>query len=137
MVDTVSFGLQQEDVSRGRKNDGAIEIVFFNVPTPGRSNNATSAGDVLAQDQLIVYPNPAYDGMVRINEKINCTIYNSRGTVVFKGKEVDEIDLSNYPAGLYIILTDDGRRVKFIVARSLIILHGQSEQFPALSIAIK
>ena len=118
MVDTLSFGLQTADISRGRKSDGAIEIVFFNVPTPGKSNNSTSAGEVQAPDQLIVYPNPAFDAMVRINEKINCTIYNSRGTVVFTGREVDEIDLHNYPAGLYIIVTDDGRRVKFIVVRS-------------------
>ena len=117
VVDTLSFGLQTNDISRGRKTDGATEIVIFYVPTPGKSNTATSAGEVQAPDQLIVYPNPAYDGMVRINEKINCTIYNSRGTVVFKGKEIDEIDLHNYPAGLYIIVTDDGRRVKFIVAR--------------------
>jgi len=118
MIDTLSFGLQLDDISSGRKTDGAPEIVIFYVPTPGKSNNATSAGEVQAPNRLIVYPNPAYDGMVRINEKINCTIYNSRGTTVFKGKEVDEIDLHDYPAGLYIIVTDDGRRIKFIVARS-------------------
>jgi spore coat protein CotH len=118
VVDTLSFGLQTNDVSRGRKTDGSIEIVIFHVPTPGKSNNITSAGEVQAPDQLIVYPNPAFDGMIRLNEKINCTIYNSGGIVVFKGNEVDEIDLNNYPAGLYIIATDDGRRVKFIVVRS-------------------
>jgi hypothetical protein len=37
---------------------------------------------------------------------------------VYKGTEVDEIDLSDYLPGLYIILADDGRMVKFIVARS-------------------
>jgi hypothetical protein len=61
MIDTLSFGLQPEDVSSGRKTDGSPEIVFFYVPTPGKSNNATSAGEVQAQEQLIVYPNPAYD----------------------------------------------------------------------------
>ena len=76
-MDTLSFGLQTNDVSRGRKTDGAIEIVIFHVPTPGKSNNATSAGEVQAPDQLIVYPNPAFDGMIRLNEKINCRIYLS------------------------------------------------------------
>ncbi|MFZ0473584.1 MAG: lamin tail domain-containing protein, partial [Bacteroidales bacterium] len=118
MVDTVSFGLQQEDVSRGRKNDGAIEIVFFNVPTPGRSNNATSVEDALDQNPLIVYPNPSYGNKVRLNQTIDCIIYNSRGAVVFKGTEVNEIDLSDYLPGLYLILADDGRMVKFIVAGS-------------------
>jgi spore coat protein H len=118
MVDTLSFGLQAADVSSGRKSDGAIEIVFFNVPTPGRSNNTTPVEDTQADGRLVIYPNPAYGGRVRLNQKINCRIYNSRGTMVFKGTEVDAIDLHDYAPGMYIILTDDGRSVKFIVLSS-------------------
>ena len=118
VVDTLSFGLQEEDVSRGRKIDGVAEMVFFNVPTPGRSNNATPVEDTQSDNGLVVYPNPVQGDKVRINQKINCRIYNSRGTIVFTGCEVDEIDLQDYPPGLYILLTDDGRSVKFIVARS-------------------
>jgi spore coat protein H len=118
MVDTVSFGLQQEDVSRGRKSDGAAEMVFFNVPTPGKSNIATSAEETQAQLKLIVYPNPSYGTTVRLNQKIDCGIYNSHGTMVFRGTEVDEIDLHGYAPGLYIILADDGRSIKFIVISS-------------------
>jgi len=92
--------------------------VFFNVPTPGRSNNATPVEDTESDNGLVVYPNPVQGDKVRINQKINCRIYNSRGTIVFTGSEVDEIDLQDYPPGLYILLTDDGRSVKFIVARS-------------------
>ena len=118
MVDTLSFGLQSNDVSRGRKSDGAIEIVFFNVPTPGRSNNATPVEDAQADNRLVVYPNPSYGTTVRLNQKIDCRIYNSHGTMVFRGTEVDEIDLHGYAPGFYIILTDDGRSVKFIVISS-------------------
>ncbi len=118
MVDTVTFGMQQEDVSRGRKSDGAIEIVFFNVPTPGRSNNATSVEDTHADNRLVVYPNPSYGTTVRLNQKIDCGIYDTHGTMVFRGTEVDEIDLHGYAPGLYIILADDGRSVKFIVISS-------------------
>jgi hypothetical protein len=118
VVDTLSFGEQSGDVSSGRKSNGAIEIVFFNVPTPGRSNNATQVEDTQAENRLIVYPNPAHGDKVRLNQKINCRIYNSWGTVVFTGNEVDEIYLQDYPSGLYVILTDDGRSVKFIVVRS-------------------
>jgi hypothetical protein len=116
-VDTLSFRLQSNDVSSGRKSDGAIEIVFFHVPTPGRSNNATPVEYTQAENRLIVYPNPAHGDKVRLNQKINCRIYNSWGTVVFTGNEVDEIYLQDYPSGLYVILTDDGRSVKFIVVR--------------------
>lgn len=118
MVDTLSFRLQSNDVSSGRKSDGAIEIVFFHVPTPGRSNNTTPVEETQADNRLIVYPNPGYGANVRLNQKINCRIYNSRGTMVFKGTEVDEINLQDYPSGLYVILTDDGRSIKFIVVRS-------------------
>jgi hypothetical protein len=118
IVDTLSFRLQSNDVSSGRKSDGAIEIVFFHVPTPGRSNNATPIEDAQADNRLAVYPNPAYGANVRLNQKINCRIYNSRGTMVFKGTEVDEIDLHDYAPGMYILLTDDGRAVKFIVVSS-------------------
>jgi spore coat protein H len=115
VVDTISFGLQSEDISSGRKSDGATEIVFFSKPTPGASNNATPVDDTQADNRLTVYPNPAYGTKVRLNQKINCRIYNSRGMMVFAGTEVDEIDLRYYESGLYIILTDDGRIVKFIV----------------------
>jgi hypothetical protein len=118
VVDTLSFGLQSGDVSNGRKSDGATEIVFFNVPTPGRSNNATSVEDALAQNPLFVYPNPSYGTKVRLNQKINCSIVDSRGTVMFRGTDVDEIDLQAYAPGMYIIITDDGRSVKFIIVRS-------------------
>ena len=37
-VDTVTFGLQQADVSYGRVGDGRKEFVFFKEPTPGESN---------------------------------------------------------------------------------------------------
>jgi hypothetical protein len=114
VVDTLSFGLQQEDVSRGRKSDGAAEMVFFNVPTPGKSNIATSAGDTQAQAELIVYPNPAEGPVIRFNQSISCRIYNYSGTVMSEGRDVTEIDVSNYPPGLYMIVTDDGRVVRLI-----------------------
>jgi hypothetical protein len=37
-IDTVSFGAQTNDVSQGRYPDGAAQIVFMPVPTPGMAN---------------------------------------------------------------------------------------------------
>jgi hypothetical protein len=106
--------LQSADVSSGRKTDGGAEIVFFNVPTPGKSNNATSVGETQAQNKLLVYPNPVTGAHIKFNQSINCMIYNYSGVLIFVGQEVNEIDVSNYPPGLYIIITDDSRRVKFV-----------------------
>lgn len=115
IVDTLSFGVQTEDVSCGRKSDGAAQIVFFSTPTPGKSNNL-SAVDVTADDEkLSVYPNPVTGSTIRFSRLTGCRIYNSAGIMMFTGREVSEIDISNYPPGLYIIITGEGQRVKFII----------------------
>jgi len=50
IVDTLSFGRQQSNISYGLKIDGGSERVFFSNPTPGTSNNGQTAhqyaGDV-------------------------------------------------------------------------------------------
>jgi len=38
VIDTVNYGVQEADVSYGRKVDGGAEFVFFDVPTPGLTN---------------------------------------------------------------------------------------------------
>jgi hypothetical protein len=106
--------LQTKDVSRGRKTDGAAEIVFFSVPTPGKSNNTSAVGELDDQSKLIVYPNPVSGPVIKFNQSINCRIYNYSGMMIFRGKDVTDIDVSNYPPGLYMIVTDDGRMVKFV-----------------------
>ena len=58
VVDTVTFGLQYEDASMGRRSDGAKEIIFLAASTPGRSNNLTSASPAPEVTALRIYPNP-------------------------------------------------------------------------------
>jgi hypothetical protein len=41
LIDSYTFGSQTTDISEGRATDGADNWVFFNVPTPGASNNTT------------------------------------------------------------------------------------------------
>jgi len=116
VVDTVSFGLQREDVSMGRKSDGADEIVFLSVATPGRSNNTTSAGGVEPGRGFTVYPNPVAGETLRLSEAADCRVYNSSGVLLYSGTEVTEIDVSAFPPGLYILVTGDGRGVRFVRA---------------------
>jgi len=115
VIDTLFFGIQQEDVSRGRKSDGSTEIVFLATATPGRSNNLSSAVAIVAEERLTAWPNPAGRGAIKLSETVDCMVYNAAGVLVFAGKEISEIDVSQYRPGLYIIVVTDGRRVKFIV----------------------
>jgi hypothetical protein len=52
--------------------------------------------------------------MVRLSRAVDCRIYNVTGTMIFSGHEVTEIDVSPYPAGIYIIVTGEGQYLKLI-----------------------
>jgi hypothetical protein len=84
------------------------------MPTPGRSNNTTSAEETSDQSKLIVYPNPVSGPVIKFNQSINCRIYNYSGMMIFSGRDVTDIDVSSFPPGMYMIVTDDGRMVKFV-----------------------
>jgi len=116
VVDTVTFGLQYEDVSMGRKSDGAEEIIFLAAATPGKSNNLTSAGPAPEVRALIIYPNPVTGETLWLSETTDCRVYSTSGVLLFSGTDVSEIDVSALPAGMYILVTGDGRAVRFIRA---------------------
>ena len=42
LIDTVTFGQQYEDVSQGRTTDGAAEIAYLVMPTPGVTNSGAA-----------------------------------------------------------------------------------------------
>jgi spore coat protein H len=115
IVDTITFGAQSEDISCGRKSDGAAEIVFFSSPTPGKSNDLSAVDETGVDEKLMIYPNPATGTAIRLNQVTDCRIFNSSGVLMFAGKDVREIDVSSYPPGLYILVSADGQSVKFIV----------------------
>jgi len=116
VIDTLSFALQREDVSMGRNRDGADEIVFMAAATPGRTNNPTSSGDDPREASLTVWPNPVrVGGIIRLSEQVDCRVYSAAGLLIYAGREVTLIDISSYSPGLYIVVTSDGRSVKFIV----------------------
>ncbi len=114
VVDTVTFGLQYEDVSMGRKSDGADDIIFLAAATPGRSNNLTSAGSAPEVGALIIYPNPVTGETLWLSEATDCRVYSTSGVLLFSGTYVTEIDVSAFPAGMYILVTGNGRAVRFI-----------------------
>ena len=114
VVDTVSFGLQQEDISTGRKSDGAEMIASLATATPGRTNNITSSDDIDDDTIVKIFPNPVTGETLWLSEETDCSVYNTRGVRLFSGTDVKEIDVSNFPAGVYILVTGEGRAVRFV-----------------------
>ncbi len=115
MVDTLSFGPQTTDISYGREQDASPYWTFFTTSTPGATNNSVSINKPAYDKELVVYPNPVSDSYLYLSEVVNCTVYNSIGVRIYSGYSISSIDVSNYPSGVYIIVTDKGTRGKFIV----------------------
>lgn len=115
VVDTLAFGPQQEDVSTGRRRDGSEEIIFLAVATPGRSNNPTPADDLVSTDRkLSVYPNPVSSGTLRLSESADYQLFTPSGLLIKQEYNVTEIDVSRLSPGIYILVTSDGRSVRFV-----------------------
>jgi len=115
VVDTITFGLQREDVSTGRSRDGSEEIIFMAVATPGRSNNPTSVDEGVTSDRkLRVYPNPVATETLKLSEPVDFRIYSTAGVLLHQGNNITEINVSRLTPGIYILVTSDGRSVRFV-----------------------
>ena len=117
VVDTLTFGLQSEDVSMGRKRDGAEEIISMAVATPGKSNNVTSSGEIPKEDKFMVWPNPSSGDMVRLSRKCNVIVYNSTGTVIYRAMDAESINTGGFPSGVYVITDDHGAYTRLAIIR--------------------
>jgi len=114
-VDEIVFGVQLEDISYGRVTDGNTSLVFFTTSTPGSTNNPSSIDETDDLPQLIAYPNPATGEVVNLNRKINARVFNSSGKMMFSGSQISSIDIGKFAPGLYVVVSEDGARVKFMI----------------------
>lgn len=105
VVDTITFGFQETDISLGRPQDGAVGFVPISSPTPGASNGSpTGIGDTdnnpdgfqLSQS----YPNP-FNGSVTIpfslakQSEVELAIYSTLG------QRIRTITSGSLPAGVH------------------------------------
>ena len=61
---------------------------------------------------IIIYPNPVKD-IITIDTRLNIEIelYNMTGMLILKEKNINRIDISNHPSGIYnIIITHEDKR---------------------------
>ena len=115
VIDSLSFGLQQEDVSTGRKSDGAAQLVAFVSSTPGRSNNVTSADVVTEERGLTAWPNPATGSTVRLSRPGDYIMYNSSGLPVLRVRNTDTISIEGLPPGFYFLIDSRGGHLKLVI----------------------
>lgn len=72
----------------------------------------TGINDVLEGKTFKIYPNPT-EGKVYFSETVNTQVTNALGQIITDKKNVNSLDLTIHPTGVYfIILTDDKGQIK-------------------------
>lgn len=116
LLDSISYGPQETDVSLGRETDGLEPWVFFTKPTPGYGNQSSDVNDlIIPAGRLIAHPNPVTDGPVTFNREISFVLYSSLGVPVYEAKNTSSANLSHLSRGLYLVCTDRGEAIKLFI----------------------
>ncbi len=119
LIDFLSYGTQQVDVSFGRENDGDDAWKFFQVPigpTPNATNNNAAIGDINYQKTLSIYPNPVPQGrMVYFSDVMNIEVYNSVGQLMQRVNSVSKLETDDFSSGIYFIKTERKGIIKLVV----------------------
>ena len=71
--------------------------------------NTVTSVEEFGETQILVFPNPTRDRInIASNLRINAVLYNSIGQPVLQKTNVNQLDLSQFEAGIYnLILTYD------------------------------
>jgi hypothetical protein len=74
-------------------------------PTANARQASVQKKPLLEAEEIRMFPNPA-SREVRFGKKINLKLYNSQGRLVFSGSQIDHLNVTAFPEGLYIIKSD-------------------------------
>jgi hypothetical protein len=118
LVDSVSFGLQEQDISMGRLVDGGAEWIAFPSPTPDYSNLSTGVHEHPAgREALTIYPNPVNEGVFYFNKRVSGAIYNIMGQRMMEIEDASYARVPQLVEGFYIFRSQEGETIQFIVRR--------------------
>lgn len=87
VVDTLSYSLQDPNISFGRKTDGSIEWVLFTKSTPSASNNTISYSGIVKSDPSFSSSGGVYPGSISLEIK---SIFGGDVRYTLDGTEPDE-----------------------------------------------
>jgi hypothetical protein len=87
VVDSLSYGLQDPNISMGRKGDGNIEWALFIKATPGATNNTINYTGIVKSDPSFSIPGGIYKNPVTLEIK---TIFGGSVLYTLDGTEPDE-----------------------------------------------
>ena len=118
LVDSVTFGLQETDISTGRMVDGGLEWILFPSPTPNYSNLSTGVQEhPVLMEPLFIYPNPVAEGVFYFSKRVSGAIYNIMGQRLMELEDTVVARVPQLGEGLYIFRSQEGESVQFIVTR--------------------
>lgn len=128
-IDTLTFGAQTADISKGRNPDGSETWEFFTSPTPGTTNGGASVSEPVNLPMAVTleqnYPNP-FNPTTNIrfsleaNGELSLLIYDISGRLVetlvssrtAAGEYNVEWNAASHPSGIYFYrLTSSGEQI--------------------------
>lgn len=121
VIDSLTFGVQQNNLSYGCATDASEEFRFFTNPTPGFTNNYSFVYEnEKADNHLIIYPNPVNDILkMKIDSKItDVQIFDSKGQKdnLYFDDYSNSINVSDLCSGVYflnILVEKDSKTTNF------------------------
>ncbi len=111
--DNYTFSNQSPDISEGKFPNGSSNWAYFSTPTPGAFNTPNSVGENEVSN-LKVFPNPTHGNIIYFNKEVSCIIYNSKGRLLINKVDIKTVDISRLQNGLYLLVTDEGEKIKLI-----------------------
>ena len=116
LVDSVTFGLQETDITTGRMVDGGAEWILFPSPTPRYSNLSTGVQENQdLREPLSIYPNPVAEGVFYFNRRVSGAIYNIMGQRIMELEDAEYARIPQLGEGFYIFRSLEGESIQFIV----------------------
>lgn len=103
VVDEISFGEQETDVSYGRLPDGDPNWIFFTAATPGESNAFSSVSEIAKAADLKVFPNPVSGDYVYFTKTQDIKVYSVQGQLLLQQENVNQLNISTLSAGVYLL----------------------------------
>lgn len=86
---------------------------FYQIDSTFATCSKTNVVDEIYKNELVtIQPNPFYDhfSVTTPHAKVFFTLRNINGSVVYKGKNIEEEDFSHLPRGLYLLYVQDGSK---------------------------